>query len=180
MADEPDKLEYTRLDRALVERAAPLLARCQALNLHIVTAESCTGGLLAGVLTEAPGASKVVEGGFVTYSNRAKHDVLGVAEDMIAVHGAVSAPVARAMAEGALAAAPDAELAVAVTGIAGPSGGSADKPVGLVFFGGARRGGPTVHRECRFGDIGRGEVRRASIVEAIEVLEGLVQVRPTG
>lgn len=175
MANEPQKLEYTRFDRELVERATPLLQRCEALGLHIVTAESCTGGLVAGILTEAPGASKVIEGGFVTYSNRAKHDVLGVPEDMLAVYGAVSAPVARAMAEGALAAAPDAELAVAITGIAGPAGGSADKPVGLVFFGGTRRGGPTIHRERRFGDIGRGPIRRASIIEAIEILEGLTQ-----
>ena len=175
MADRPANLECTRLDTELVAQAMRVLELCQARDLHVVTAESCTGGLVAGVLTEAPGASKVVEGGFVTYSNRAKHDVLNVPEELLARHGAVSEPVARAMADGALQETPDADLAVATTGIAGPGGGSEGKPVGLVHFAGARRGGARLHRECRFGDIGRGAVRRASIVVALEILEELAQ-----
>jgi nicotinamide-nucleotide amidase len=172
MDDTPEKIEYTRLDRELVERAMHVLDLCEKRGLHVVTAESCTGGLLAGVLTEAPGASNVVDGGFVTYSNTAKEAVLGVPETLLKTHGAVSEPVARAMAEGALQHSP-AELAVSVTGIAGPAGGSVSKPVGLVHFGGARRDGPRLHRECRFGDIGRGAVRRASIVVALEMLAEL-------
>jgi nicotinamide-nucleotide amidase len=175
MSENPENLECTRLDTALVAQAMKLLELCQAKDLHLVTAESCTGGLVAGVLTEAPGASKVVEGGFVTYSNRAKHDVLNVPDELLARYGAVSEPVARAMAAGALEETPDADLAVAITGIAGPGGGSEGKPVGLVHFAGARRGGPQLHRECRFGDIGRGAVRRASIVVALEVLTELAQ-----
>jgi nicotinamide-nucleotide amidase len=175
MTDTPETLECTRLDTALVAQAMRLLQVCEAKGLHVVTAESCTGGLVAGVLTEAPGSSVVVEGGFVTYSNRAKHDVLGVPDEMLEAYGAVSEPVARAMADGALRETPQADLAVAITGIAGPGGGTEGKPVGLVHFGAARRGGPRLHRERRFGDIGRGAVRRASIVVALEILEELAQ-----
>jgi nicotinamide-nucleotide amidase len=174
MDDIPEKIEYTRLDRDLVEKAMQVLDLCKRRGLHVVTAESCTGGLLAGVLTEAPGASDVVVGGFVTYSNSAKQACLGVPETLLKLHGAVSEPVARAMAEGALQHSP-ANLAVSVTGIAGPGGGSEEKPIGLVHFGAARRDGPRLHRERRFGDIGRGAVRRASIVVALEMLAELAE-----
>src|SRR5690606_23911427 len=125
-------------------------------GLTIATAESCTGGLIIGTLTEIAGSSAAVDRGFITYSNQAKTDLLGVPAELIAQVGAVSREVAIAMAEGALARSP-ADLAVAVTGIAGPGGGSTDKPVGLVHFGAARRGQPTRHEERRFGDVGRSE-----------------------
>jgi len=153
----------------LIERATVLLSDARAAGVMVATAESCTGGLVAGFLTEIAGSSDVVERGFVTYSNAAKADVLGVPADLIAIHGAVSAPVAIAMAEGALAAS-RADLAVSITGVAGPGGGSAEKPVGLVHFGCARRGGATVHRECRFRDIGRRQVRLESVAVAFELL----------
>ena len=142
---------------ALLAQAEKLLADARARELKIVTAESCTGGLIAGLLTEIAGSSDVVERGFVTYSNESKHELLGVPSDLIAQHGAVSAEVARAMALGALKHA-RADLSVAVTGIAGPGGGTDDKPVGLVHLA-AARGDQVIARECRFGDIGRSEVR---------------------
>ena len=153
----------------LIAQAEAILADFRKRGLKLATAESCTGGLVAGVLTEIAGSSGVVERGFVTYSNAAKHELLGVPDEMLAAHGAVSEPVARAMAEGALAHS-SADVAVAVTGVAGPDGGTAAKPVGLVHFAAARRGGETLHRECRFGDIGRGEVRLASVREALQLV----------
>ncbi len=152
----------------LIAQAESLLDRLRKRGLKLATAESCTGGLLAALLTEIAGSSDVVERGFVTYSNAAKHEMLGVPETSLAEHGAVSAPVARAMAEGALAYS-GADVAVAVTGIAGPGGGTAAKPVGLVHFAAARRGGGVLHRECRYGDIGRSEVRIASLREALQL-----------
>ena len=154
---------------ALDERAADLIDTMRRKGLTAATAESCTGGLVAGFLTEIPGSSAVFDRGFVTYSNAAKTEVLGVPADLIAAHGAVSEPVARAMAEGAVGAA-GADIAVAVTGIAGPGGGSAEKPVGLVHFAAARRNGPTIHRECRFGDLGRRQVRLESVGVALDLL----------
>src|SRR5688572_3029941 len=153
----------------LIAEAAALLDDFRGRGLKLATAESCTGGLVAGLLTEIAGSSDVVECGFVTYSNAAKHELLGVPEGMLIDHGAVSEPVARAMAEGALAHS-HADVAVAVTGIAGPGGGSAAKPVGLVHFAVARRGAETHHRECRFGDIGRAEVRLASVRVALQLI----------
>jgi nicotinamide-nucleotide amidase len=158
---------------ALLAHAERLLADARAKGLKIVTAESCTGGLLAALLTEIPGSSDVVERGFVTYSNESKHELLGVPNDLIARHGAVSAEVARAMALGALKHA-RADLAVAVTGIAGPSGGTIDKPVGLVHLA-AARGDHVIAQECRFGDIGRGEVRLRAVATALEMLSALLQ-----
>jgi nicotinamide-nucleotide amidase len=154
---------------AVQDEAARLLDAFRAHGKRIATAESFTGGLIAALLTEIPGSSEVVERGFVTYSNRAKLDVLGVPAELIAAHGAVSEPVARAMAEGALRASP-ADISIAVTGVAGPGGGSAAKPVGLVHLAAARRGGTTLHRECRFGDIGRNGVRRESLAVALALL----------
>src|SRR5215813_13385728 len=121
------------VDRELTEAARALLDLCRRKRLKLAAAESCTGGLLAGLLTEIPGSSDVFERGFVTYSNQAKQEMLGVTQSLIAAHGAVSAEVARAMAQGALNHAP-AHLSVAITGIAGPGGGTADKPVGLVYL----------------------------------------------
>jgi nicotinamide-nucleotide amidase len=154
----------------LIARAADLVARYRAASLMAATAESCTGGLIAGLLTEIPGSSDVLERGFVVYSNAAKQEVLGVPAETLAKYGAVSGETAVAMAEGALRAS-RAEVAVSVTGVAGPGGGTAAKPVGLVHFACARRGRPTVAREERFGDIGRGAVRLASVRVGLELLE---------
>lgn len=142
-------------------------------KLTIATAESCTGGLIAAMLTEVPGSSLVLDRGFVTYSNEAKTEMLGVDAGLIARVGAVSRDVAIAMVEGAIARS-RADVAVSVTGIAGPDGGSAEKPVGLVHLAALRRGGVPVHRECRFGDIGRQKVRLATVAVAIEMMSGLV------
>jgi nicotinamide-nucleotide amidase len=152
--------------RALAER---VLAACRARKWTVATAESCTGGLVAGALTEIAGSSDVVDRGFVTYSNAAKMELLGVPEATLEAHGAVSRATAEAMAKGALARAP-VDLTVAVTGVAGPGGGSAEKPVGLVHFAAAARDGRLLHREKRYGDIGRAEIRRASVIEALTML----------
>ena len=153
---------------ALALLAARLLDACRERRIMLATAESCTGGLLAGCLTEIAGSSNVVERGFVTYSNEAKEEMLGVPGALIAARGAVSAEVARAMAEGALARS-RAGLAISVTGIAGPGGGTAEKPVGLVHFAAARADAATRHEERRFGDIGRGPIRTASVEAAIRL-----------
>jgi nicotinamide-nucleotide amidase len=154
----------------LIARAAALIDRCRARGVKVATAESCTGGLITGLLTEIPGSSAVVERGFVVYSNEAKQELLRVSAATIRRRGAVSEETARAMAEGALAAS-RADITVSVTGVAGPDGGTAEKPVGLVHFACARRDGATVAREARFGDIGRANVRLASVRVALELLE---------
>ena len=148
--------------------ARTVLAEARAKGLKIATAESCTGGLVAGALTAVPGSSDVVERGFVTYSNEAKAELLGVDPALIEAHGAVSEPVARAMAAGALANS-RADLAVAITGVAGP-GGSQAKPEGLVHFATAVKNGADAHSENRFGAIGRNNVRAASVRTALEML----------
>jgi nicotinamide-nucleotide amidase len=158
----------------LTEQAAALLDICRRKKLTLATAESCTGGLIAATLTEIPGSSDVVERGFVTYSNAAKQTMLGVPAATIETFGAVSRETAEAMARGALAHSP-APLAVSVTGIAGPGGGSAEKPVGLVHFAAAINTGALIHREKRFGDIGRSQVRHASVVEALAMLRELAE-----
>jgi nicotinamide-nucleotide amidase len=152
----------------LEKRAAALLSGLRDAGLMVATAESCTGGLVAGFLTEIAGSSGVFERGFVTYSNEAKTELLGVPKDLIEAHGAVSEPVARSMAIGAIAAS-RADLTVSITGIAGPGGGSPEKPVGLVHFGAMRRGSTILHREMRFGDIGRRQVRLESVGIAFEL-----------
>jgi nicotinamide-nucleotide amidase len=154
----------------LIIRATDLIARYRQAGLMAATAESCTGGLIAGLLTEIPGSSAVVERGFVVYSNAAKQEVLGVPAETLSSYGAVSRETAMAMAEGALRAS-RSEVAVSVTGIAGPDGGSVDKPVGLVHFACARRGKPTVAREERFGAKGREAVRLASVRIGLDLLE---------
>lgn len=151
------------------ELAIRVLDVCRAAGLTVATAESCTGGMVAAALTDVPGSSDVVERGFVTYSNAAKTELLGVPPELIARHGAVSEPVARRMAEGALAASP-ADLAVAITGIAGPGGGTAAKPEGLVHFACAHRDRTTAHARVEFGAIGRAEVRARSVEQALAML----------
>jgi len=157
----------------LLIRAEKLLESSRVQNLRIATAESCTGGLIAALLTEIPGSSDVFGRGFVTYSDKAKQDMLGVPAALLRQHGAVSEAVARAMAQGAVRNS-TAQLSIAVTGIAGPGGGSEEKPVGLVHIAAARAGAPTLHRECRFGDIGRGEIRLKSVETALEMLQTLL------
>jgi nicotinamide-nucleotide amidase len=155
-------------DKTVIALAGTVLGACRTKGLTIATAESCTGGLVAAALTAVAGSSDVVDRGFVTYSNVAKAEMLGVAPSLIETHGAVSEVVARAMAEGAIERS-KASLSVAVTGIAGPGGGSAGKPVGLVHFA-ASLDGRTVHVERRFGDIGRDEVRARSTAQALDML----------
>jgi nicotinamide-nucleotide amidase len=155
--------------QALIDGAARLLDTLRERRMMLVTIESCTGGLLAGLLTEIPGSSEVIERGFVTYSNDAKISMVGVSAELIATNGAVSEPVARAMAEGALANS-KAHVAIADTGVAGPGGGTIAKPVGLVHLAVARVGTATLHRQCRFGDIGRRPVRLATIGAALELV----------
>ena len=153
----------------LTEQASALLQSCRKAGVTVATAESCTGGLIAGCLTEIAGSSDVVDRGFVTYSNEAKNVMLDVPMRLIERHGAVSESVARTMAEGALAHS-FAVLSVAVTGVAGPGGGTAEKPVGLVHLACAKRGGETRHREERYGDLGRSAIREATIRTAMEML----------
>jgi nicotinamide-nucleotide amidase len=152
----------------MVPRAAALIGALRAAGWTVATAESCTGGLVSGLLTEVAGSSDVLDRGFVTYSNAAKVAMLGVAEATLAAHGAVSEPVAREMAEGALARS-GAGLAVSVTGIAGP-GGSEFKPEGRVCFGLARAGRPTRTETVEFGAPGRASVRRAATDHALALL----------
>ncbi|MBM7047727.1 MULTISPECIES: CinA family protein [Rhizobium] len=138
----------------------------------VATAESCTGGLIAGALTEIPGSSSVVDRGFVTYTNSAKMEMLGVQEQTLVRFGAVSKETALQMVHGALFRS-HADLAVAVTGIAGPGGGSAEKPVGLVHLAAKARNGALIHHEMRYGDIGRDKVRLATVKTALEMLIAL-------
>jgi nicotinamide-nucleotide amidase len=152
--------------------ATAVLDACRARKLKVATAESCTGGLVAGALTEIAGSSDVVDRGFVTYSNEAKQQMLGVSSETIKNFGAVSRQTAEEMARGALGKA-NADLVVAITGIAGPGG--KDKPVGLVHFAAASRGGALTHKEMRYGDIGRGEVRGKSVLEALHMLKQMAE-----
>jgi nicotinamide-nucleotide amidase len=170
-----ERLEFTRIDEALVKRAAAVMAAAQQKGLSLVTAESCTGGLLAAVLSEAPGASEHLEGGFAVYTERQKTTALGVPAELIERHGAVSAPVACALAEGALAGS-QADVGVGITGVAGPARDDDGHPVGLVHFAAARRGFATVHEEVRFGDIGRGAVRYRSVMHALALLERVIRL----
>ncbi|MBN9538493.1 MAG: CinA family protein [Reyranella sp.] len=160
-------------DHELREAAERVLFSCRKRGLKVVTAESCTGGLIAATLTAIAGSSDVVDRAFVTYSNEAKREMLGVPWDAILGHGAVSDPVARAMATGALARS-NAHLAVSVTGVAGPGGGSPDKPVGLVHFGAVRQGlEPIGERHVFPGD--RDGIRRVSVLTALTMVASLVE-----
>jgi len=162
------------MDPKLRAAAKRLLDVCRARGLKVATAESCTGGLVAGALTEIPGSSDVVERGFVVYSNAAKETMLGVPAAMLKRYGAVSAETAIAMAAGALKNS-EADLTVSITGIAGPGGGSKQKPVGLVHFAAASRDGRSLHRRRLFGKIGRRRVRERSVMQALELLDLLAR-----
>jgi nicotinamide-nucleotide amidase len=162
------------IDDRLRRDASRLLDLCRAQGLRIATAESCTGGLVAAALTEIAGSSDVVDCGLVTYSNAAKQAMLGVPAATLNRHGAVSAQTAAAMVKGALQKS-QADLAVAITGIAGPGGGSKRKPVGLVYFAAARRDGKRLARSRRFGKIGRQRVRLRSVAQALDLLEALAE-----
>ena len=151
-----------------------LAAALRAREATLATAESCTGGMVAAACTSLAGSSEWFERGVVTYSNAAKSELLDVPAPLIAAHGAVSAEVARAMAAGVLARSP-ARFAVAVTGIAGPGGGAADKPVGLVHFAAASRAGNLTHAEKRYGDIGRSLVRHKSVLQALAMLRKMAE-----
>lgn len=159
---------------ALLIQAQDLLALYRARGLKIATAESCTGGMVAALLTDIAGSSDVVERGFVVYSNAAKQEMLGVPADVLAAHGAVSGPTARALADGALARS-HADVAVSITGVAGPGGGTADKPVGLVWFGVARRGRDTATIEKHFGELGRNHVRLAAVNQALAMVRAAAE-----
>lgn len=156
----------------LIQAVERLSRRLRTSGLTIVAAESCTGGLIAGLFTEIPGSSAIFERGFVTYTNLAKSEMLGVPASSIEQFGAVSQPVAVAMAVGALAHSAG-DIAVAVTGVAGPDGGSEAKPVGLVHVAVAR-GTKTMHRECRFGSVGRNRIRLETIAVALEMLDAVL------
>lgn len=158
-------------------KATALLQALRTAKLQIATAESCTGGLIAGALTEIPGSSDVVDRGFVTYSNAAKTEMLGVSSALITSVGAVSREVALAMADGALRNSA-ATVSVAVTGVAGPGGGSAEKPVGLVHVAAQMKGRAPLHRECRFGDVGRSEIRRQTLLAALDLVHRVLQSKP--
>lgn len=160
-------------DHELREAAERVLLSCRKRGLKVTTVESCTGGLVAATLTAIAGSSDVVDRAWVTYSNEAKNEMVGVGRDLIEAHGAVSEAVARAMAAGALAHC-DADLSVSITGVAGPGGGTATKPVGLVHFAGARRGHePVVEHHVFPGD--RDTIRRVSVLTALAILASLAE-----
>ncbi len=153
----------------LLAKAERVLGAARAAGQHITTAESCTGGLIFACLTEIAGSSDVVGRGFITYSNDSKVDLLGVPNALLAEHGAVSEEVARAMAAGALTRS-DSQISVAVTGVAGPGGGTQRKPVGLVHVAGATADGKVTHERHEFGDLGRGEIRLKAVDAALGLL----------
>lgn len=161
--------------RDIEQQAATIIVAYRDLGWMIATAESCTGGLIAGALTEIAGSSAVVDRGFVTYTNQAKMDLIGVSSGTLGAFGAVSKETALEMAQGALIRS-DAHVAVAVTGIAGPGGGSAEKPVGLVHLALRSRSGHIDHREMQYGDLGRDQVRLATVRTALDMLARAAQV----
>jgi len=162
------------MDAKLRAAAKRLLDLCRVRGLRVATAESCTGGLVVGALTEISGSSDVVECGFVVYSNAAKESMLGVPPSTLKRYGAVSAQTAIAMAAGALKNS-EADITVSITGIAGPGGGSRQKPVGLVHFAAASRDGTSLHQRKLYGKIGRRRVRERSVLQALELLDRLAQ-----
>jgi nicotinamide-nucleotide amidase len=169
------KIEFTKIDQAIVRRAADVLALAKRANFTIVTAESCTGGLLASVLSEAPGAGERLQGGFVVYTKQHKSIALGVPRDLLQRESAVSEAVARALADGALAHS-IADISVSITGVAGPAPDEDGNPVGLAHFAAARRGFATIHVRRDFGDIGRGAIRYGAVMEAMALIERAVML----
>lgn len=165
------------LDDDIVAAAQRLLDICKRKNVLIATAESCTAGLVTGTLTELPGVSSILDRGYVTYSNEAKHEMLGVSRDTLASYGAVSRQTAEEMVRGVFGHS-RVHLAVSVTGIAGPDGGSAEKPVGLVHFAAGSVSGRLDHAEKRFGDIGRSQIRKLSVLQAFRMLHDLAEAEP--
>jgi nicotinamide-nucleotide amidase len=161
-------------DEELRAAAVKLLDLCKDKELTLATAESCTGGLVAATLSEIPGSSLVLDRGFVTYSNKAKQQMLGVTPATIDVHGAVSTECAEEMAKGALAHA-SVDLAISITGIAGPTGAVRGKPIGLVYFCAASRSGRVIAHDRKYGDIGRSNVRRQSVLQALSMLQELAE-----
>ncbi len=162
-------------NNTLLSLADAVLGQARAQGLMVVTAESCTGGLVAATLTDIAGSSDVFERGFITYSNEAKHQMLDVSAESLTRFGAVSEAVAKEMAYGALANS-RGDIAVSITGVAGPSGGSAEKPVGLVWIGIAMQGETPTATECRFGPLGRAEIRRLTTEKALKLI--LEKLRP--
>jgi len=165
------------LHAEIVAAANQLLDLCRRKKLTIATAESCTGGLIAGALTDIPGSSRVLDRGFVTYSNAAKEEMLGVPHDILKQYGAVSREAAEAMARGTLGYAP-VDLSIAVTGIAGPTGEEGGKPIGLVHFAAASRSGLLMLAEKRFGNPGRAEIRKRSVLQGFAMLLDLAEKEP--
>lgn len=161
-------------DDAIRHAAEKLLDACKKKKLTLATAESCTGGLVAAALSEIAGSSWVLDRGFVTYSNVSKQQMLGVTPATIDVYGAVSTECAEEMAKGALAHA-SVDLAVSITGIAGPTGAVPGKPIGLVYFCAASRSGRVIAHDRKYGDIGRGKVRRESVLQALAMLQELAE-----
>ena len=162
-------------DTVILELARQVVALCIEKNVMLATAESCTGGLVAGCLTEIPGASQVLERGFITYSDQAKIEMLGVMQITLRQYGAVSKDVALEMAHGAMARS-EAGISVSITGIAGPDGGTTAKPVGLVHFGGRHYKGAMIHREMKFGEIGRHQIRMQAVEVALEMIIELAKL----
>jgi len=162
-------------DRLILELAQEVVRLCTEKNVMIATAESCTGGLVAGAITEISGASQVMERGFVTYSDQAKIEMLGVMPITLRQYGAVSKDVSLEMAHGAMSRS-EAGISVSTTGIAGPNGGSTGKPVGLVHFGGRHYKGKLIHREMNFGEIGRHAIRMSAVEVALEMIIELAQL----
>src|SRR5262245_56606951 len=161
-------------DKELLGAAEVLLELCKSKRLTLATAESCTGGLVAAALSEIPGSSMVFDRGFVTYSNDAKQQMLGVTPAIIETYGAVSSECAEEMAKGALAHA-SVDLAISITGIAGPTGAVLGKPIGLVYFCAASRSGRIIAHDCKYGEIGRANVRRESVLQALGMLQELAE-----
>ena len=161
-------------DLVVLEAAERLLEVCKRKKLTVTTAESCTGGLVAGAISAISGSSEVLDRGYVTYSNRAKEEMLGVTPTTLEAYGAVSRQCAEQMAKGAVRHA-QVDLAVSITGIAGPAGGTPEKPVGLVHFAAASRSGRLIAYEGRYGDVGRTQVRRLSLLQALAMLSELAE-----
>lgn len=161
-------------DQTAVDAAKTLLEICSRKKLTLATAESCTGGMVAAAISEIPGSSAVFDRGFVTYSNESKQQMLGVTPATIDVYGAVSTECAEEMAKGALAYA-SVDLAISITGIAGPTGAVRGKPIGLVYFCAASRSGRVIAHGRKYGDIGRSKVRQQSVLQALAMLRELAE-----